>query len=124
MPARFASAQVRINLVNANLIAERRGMNLIEIKKQQHDESYETILSLSTKSGAQNWTVRGTVLQGEAHIVAINDLWVDMVAAGNFILTGHQDRPGIIGRVGTKLGRGFSVNASVALQFENPRVTQ
>lgn len=96
--------EVRINLVNANLVAERRGMNLIEIKRHQHEESYETMLSLSATSGAQSWTVRGTVLQNEPHIIAINDLWVDMVAAGNFILTGHQDRPGIIGRVGTALG--------------------
>ncbi len=96
---------VRINLVNANLIAERRGMNLVETKRHQHDESYETLLALSATSGAQSWTVRGTVLQGEPHIVAINDLWVDMVASGNFILTAHQDRPGIIGRVGTKLGQ-------------------
>ncbi|MCX6043545.1 MAG: phosphoglycerate dehydrogenase [Chloroflexi bacterium] len=97
--------QVRVNLVNANLIAERRGLNLMESKRQQSDAPYETMLSLSATSGTQRWTVRGTVLQGEVHIVAINDLWVDIVAVGNFLLTGHQDRPGIIGRVGTLLGQ-------------------
>lgn len=35
-----------------------------------------------------------------------------------------RSRPWVSAGVGTKLGRGFSVNASVALQFETPRVTQ
>ncbi|MDQ3250463.1 MAG: phosphoglycerate dehydrogenase [Chloroflexota bacterium] len=96
--------QVRVNLVNAALVAERRGLNLIEIKNQQHDTPYDNLITLHAQSGTQRWTVRGTVLQGEPHIVAINDLWVDVVAAGNFLVTGHQDRPGIIGRVGTVLG--------------------
>jgi len=95
---------VRVNLVNASLVAERRGLNLIEIKNQQHDTPYETMLSLSTQSGTQRWTVRGAVLHGEPHIVAINDLGVDIIATGHLLLTGHQDRPGIIGRVGTMLG--------------------
>ena len=35
-----------------------------------------------------------------------------------------RSRPWVSAGVGTKLGRGLSVNASVAVQFENPRVTQ
>lgn len=95
----------RVNLVNANLMAERRGMRLTERKKHDHDMPYENVLTLRCTLGAQRWSVRGAVLQGEAHIVAINDLWVDFPASGNLLLTSHQDRPGIIGRVGTLLGQ-------------------
>jgi D-3-phosphoglycerate dehydrogenase len=98
-------AEVRVNLVNAKLVAERRGLNLIEIRRHQADGPYEDTLTLSAQSADQQWNVRGTVIQGEPHIVAINDLWVDIVAAGHLLLTGHQDRPGIIGRVGTALGQ-------------------
>lgn len=35
-----------------------------------------------------------------------------------------RSRPWASAGIGTKLGRGLSVNASVAVQFENPRVTQ
>ena len=35
-----------------------------------------------------------------------------------------RSRPWASAGVGTKLGRGLSINASVAVQFENPRVTQ
>jgi L-serine deaminase len=97
-------AEVRVNLVNAQLVAERRGLNLVEIRKHQPDGPYENTLALSVDSGDQRWSVRGTVVQGEPHIVSINGLWVDIVATGHLLLTGHQDRPGIIGRVGTALG--------------------
>ncbi len=97
-------AEVRVNLVNAKLVAERRGLNLVEIRKQQTEGPYEGALTLSSRSDSQQWTISGTVVQGEPHIVSINDLWVDIVAAGHLLLTGHQDRPGIIGRIGTALG--------------------
>lgn len=103
---------VRINLVNAGLMAEKRGMNLIERKKHQREFAYESLLTLRSTSGSQRWTVRGAILQGEPHIVAINDLWVDFPATGHVLLAMHNDRPGMIGAVGTVLG-----NADVNISF-------
>jgi len=103
---------VRINLVNAGLMAEKRGMNLIERKKHQREFAYESLLTLRSTSGTQRWTVRGAILQGEPHIVAINDLWVDFPATGHVLLAMHNDRPGMIGAVGTVLG-----NADVNISF-------
>lgn len=96
--------QVRVNLVNAALVAERRGVNLIEIKKHQHDLPHETMLTISTKAEPR-WKVGGAILQGEPHVVTINDQWIDFPAEGHVFLTSHTDRPGIIGRVGTTLGQ-------------------
>ena len=95
--------QVRINLVNATLIAQRRGINLIEIKKHQHDAPYETMLTVSAQSGPK-WSVSGGIVRGEPYIVAINEQWVDFPAQGHMLLTSHRDRPGIVGRAGTLLG--------------------
>lgn len=103
---------VRVNLVNAGLLAEKRGMNLIERKKHQREFAYESLLTLRSTSGTQRWTVRGAILQGEPHIVAINELWVDFPATGHVLLALHNDRPGIIGAVGTLLG-----NADVNISF-------
>jgi D-3-phosphoglycerate dehydrogenase len=97
--------QVRVNLVNANLVAERRGLNLVEIRSHQHDAPYEDTLTLRATGSEGALVVRGAVIRGEPHIVAINDLWVDILAAGHLLLTSHRDRPGIIGRVGTALGQ-------------------
>ncbi|MBU6350288.1 MAG: phosphoglycerate dehydrogenase [Chloroflexi bacterium] len=102
----------RVNLVNASLLAEKRGMKLIERKKHQREFAYENLLTLCSTSGTQRWTVRGAILQDAPHIVAIDDLWVDFPAAGHVLLALHYDRPGIIGAVGTLLG-----NADVNISF-------
>jgi D-3-phosphoglycerate dehydrogenase len=94
---------VRINLVNAALVAERRGMKLIEVKQHQHEAPYETMLTVSAQSNEQ-WAVSGAIVRGEPYIVAINEQWVDFLAEGHVLLTSHRDRPGIVGRVGTMLG--------------------
>lgn len=94
----------RINLVNARLIARRRGLVISERRQRHHDERYENMLTLTVGDGNRQRSVRASVLQGEPHIVCIDDLWVDFVAKGYFLLTWHHDRPGIIGRIGTFLG--------------------
>lgn len=96
---------IRINLVNAPLIAERRGLTIVEQRSGQSEERYETMLAISVSTPTESWTVRGAVLQGEPYIIGINDLWVDFPASGHLLLTSHRDRPGIIGRVGTILGQ-------------------
>ncbi len=95
----------RVNLVNALSLAERRGLNLVERKTHQEQERYENLLTVQATSDHTRWTVRGAVLNGEPHIVDINDLWIDFPASGNIVLTSHQDKPGIVGYVGTLLGQ-------------------
>jgi len=95
----------RVNLVNATVMAERRGMKLMERRTREHDAPYDNMLSLSGTLGQARWTVCGAMIQRQPYIVSINDLWVDFPAEGNILLTSHQDRPGIVGRVGTLLGK-------------------
>jgi hypothetical protein len=96
----------RVNMVNARLLAERRGMEIME-RKIHHDqhERYEDMLTLRITSRGQQRTVRGAMLYGVPTLVAIDDLWVEFPAEGHLLLTSHRDRPGIIGRVGTLLGQ-------------------
>ncbi|MBV7332978.1 phosphoglycerate dehydrogenase [Chloroflexi bacterium TSY] len=113
--------QERINLVNAALIAERRGMSLSERKQKQHDLRYETMLTIRatarahvsdhSQPGERRWTVRGAILHDHPHVVGIDDIWVDFPAKGHLLVSFHEDRPGIIGRVGTILGQ-WDVNIS------------
>ena len=94
----------RVNLVNARLIARQRGISLSQRRQQHHNERYENLLTLTVGNHERQRLVRGSVLQYEPHIVCIDDLWVDFVARGHFLLTWHNDRPGIIGAIGTLLG--------------------
>ena len=94
----------RVNLVNARLIARQRGLALSQRRQHHHSERYENLLTLTVGNDNRQRLVRGSILQNEPHIVCIDDLWVDFVAKGHFLLTWHFDRPGIIGTIGTMLG--------------------
>ena len=76
---------IRVNLVNAALLAERRGIDLVERKIHQHEARYENLLSVGVSTPSEDWRVRGSVIQGEPYIVGINDQWVDFPASGNLL---------------------------------------
>lgn len=94
----------RVNLVNAELLAKIRGIEIVQRKMPDH-ERYTSMITLRLTSASGVNKVLGTVLLDEPTIVAINDLWVEFPAEGNLLLASHTDRPGIIGKVGTLLGR-------------------
>lgn len=94
----------RVNLINAELMARSRGIEIVQRKMPKH-ERYESMITLRLTSASGTNTVLGTVLLDELKIVAVNDLWVEFPAAGNLLLASHTDRPGMIGKVGTLLGQ-------------------
>lgn len=94
----------RVNLVNAELMARSRGIEIVQRKMPKH-ERYESMITLRLTSASGTNSVLGTVLLDELKFVAVNDLWVEFPAAGNLLLASHTDRPGMIGKVGTLLGR-------------------
>lgn len=93
-----------VNLVNAPLIAQQRGVQLEWSVRPETDLYPDTlILTAHTASGTQSLT--GTVFgRADLRITHLNDLFVDIRPEGILLLTEHRDRPGIIGRVGTVLG--------------------
>jgi len=59
-------------------------------------------LRVLTAEGPRSFT--GTILGNEPHIVQVDGYPVSFVPGGPALITYHNDRPGIIGRVGTLLG--------------------
>ena len=94
----------RVNLINAELLAKGRGIEIVQRKMPDH-ERYENMINLRLTSASGTNSVLGTLLFDEPTFVAINELWVEFPATGNLLLASHTDRPGIIGKVGTLLGR-------------------
>jgi len=94
----------RVNLVNANLIAARRGLDIVE-QEEAVCENYASLVTLEVTTSSGTITVAGTVINGETHIVRVNDYWLDVVPTGNyFLFCDHLDRPGLIGAVGKITG--------------------
>ena len=96
----------RVNLVNALAIARSRGL-VIEERRETEAARYAALLTVRVG----NTEVAGTLVQGEPRIVLIDGFWVDVPVEGHLLLTKHQDKPGLVGRVGTLLGE-HDVNIS------------
>ncbi|OGO24537.1 MAG: phosphoglycerate dehydrogenase [Chloroflexi bacterium RBG_16_50_9] len=105
-------SEERVNLVNANIIAARRGLNVVE-EKGATCENYASLLTVAITTSQGVFAVAGTVMHGESHIVRVNDYWLDIVPTPGsyFLFSDHRDRPGFIGAVG-KITGDANVNIS------------
>jgi len=97
-------SEERVNLVNANIVATRRGISVVE-EKTPTCENYSALLTLIATTNTGATTVSVMMMRGEPHIVRVNDYWIDVVPTGGyFLFCDHTDRPGIIGAVGNITG--------------------
>jgi D-3-phosphoglycerate dehydrogenase len=94
----------RVNIVNANLVAARRGLKVVE-QKEATCENYANLITVEVTTGIGVTTVSGTILREETHIVQVDNYWIDIVPTGGyFLFSDHRDRPGLIGAVGKITG--------------------
>ena len=94
----------RVNIVNANLLATRRGISVVEQKKTKC-ENYVSLITLEAATSTGTTTVAVTVLRDEPHVVRVDNYWIDIVPSDSyFLFSDHTDRPGLIGAVGKLTG--------------------
>jgi len=97
-------SEERVNLVNANIVAARRGLTVVE-QKEATCENYASLISIEVTTSAGVTIVAGTVIRGESHIVRVNNYWLDIVPTGGyFLFSDHLDRPGLISAVSKVTG--------------------
>ena len=95
----------RVTPVNARLVAERRGLRVVETKELDAGE-YPALMVVELEAVGGNIRLGGTWMRNEPHIVLVNNFWLDVVPSTPYYLfIDHHDRPGMIGAVGTITGR-------------------
>ncbi|WP_424358843.1 phosphoglycerate dehydrogenase [Methanocella sp. MCL-LM] len=100
-----------VNYVNAKILAKDRSINVAETKFGETGD-YTNLITLTLKTDKEDVTVGGTIFgKNDARIVEIQGYRVDAAPTGTMIVTRHKDRPGVIGKVGTILGK---VNINIA----------
>lgn len=93
-----------VNLVNSMHLAKTRGVNVVVNKSTAH-KGFTNLMTVSLRTKKEERHVAGTLLNGYgARIVQIDKFPVDVSPEGSLVLISHNDKPGIIGRVGTLLG--------------------
>jgi len=97
-------SEERVNLVNANIVAARRGLTVVE-QKEATCENYTNLITVEVTTSTGATTVATTVIRGETHIVRVDSYWIDIFPSeGYFLFCDHLDRPGLLGTVGRVTG--------------------
>ncbi len=98
-------SEERVNIVNCNVIAQKRGLTVIE-EKEAACANYASLLGVEMTTDQGTYAVAGTVRQDELHIVRIKEYWLDIVPTPGsyFLFSDHLDRPGFIGAIGKITG--------------------
>ena len=93
----------RVNLVNAAHLARARGITLVE-RKTPDAGAFATLVTVSGIAHGVRHAVAGTLANGEQRLVRLDDYELEMAPAPWMLVTRHQDRPGMMGRIGLMLG--------------------
>jgi hypothetical protein len=95
----------RVNYVNAELAAEGRGVDVVESKMA--GEKKHNLITVNIYVKNLLFTVSGTVFAaGNIRITEINGFEFDLTPAPFMLVARNQDKPGMIGQIGTLLGAG------------------
>jgi D-3-phosphoglycerate dehydrogenase len=95
----------QVNLVNAPALAEERGIELTEVKEGLSDEFTE-LVTVRLESGGESVEVAGTSV-GPRNLPHLVRVWGEsfyMPFAEHIVVFRYQDKPGMIGRIGTIFG--------------------
>jgi len=94
-----------VTQVNAKTVAAERGIEVIE-SRSTRARDFTSLLSVKLHtSDGERW-VEGTVFEhGGPRLVLVDGVPVEAPLEGNQIIIKNDDRPGVIGAVGTVLGR-------------------
>jgi D-3-phosphoglycerate dehydrogenase len=96
----------KVSWISAPAIAADRGIRVAESWEPKSSEGVRRLLTVSAATDAGPVSVSGGVLApGEPRILRFGDLRVDVRPAGKMIVLANNDAPGVIGRVGTLLGK-------------------
>ncbi len=112
--------QVPVNIVNAEFIAGERGITFAETTTAE-SQGFKSLVSIKVKTDSMEETMSGMVfMKGRSRIVAIGGYTMDMIPEGYVIVSRHLDKPGVIGRASTILGKGDVNIAGMQVGRINP----
>ncbi|MBI5078505.1 phosphoglycerate dehydrogenase [Candidatus Saganbacteria bacterium] len=96
---------VAVNFVNAPFIAKERGIEIVEVKNAEIKD-FASLIRVKLASSKGNREVGGTVFDklGD-RLVIIDGFRVDAIPSGHMLILSNIDKPGMIGKVGTFLGK-------------------
>jgi D-3-phosphoglycerate dehydrogenase len=94
-----------VSMVNARAAARERGIDIIE-SRSSRARHFTSLVSIRLQTDAGERWVEGTVFEpGSPRLVSVRGVNVEAPLGGTMLIVGNDDQPGVIGEVGTILGR-------------------
>lgn len=94
-----------VNYVNAPIIARDRGIKIVESRTDKTSDFINT-LSIRVSTDSDDIVLVGTVFgKNEPRLVRLNNFRLEALPSGPMLLVYNNDVPGVIGALGTELGK-------------------
>ncbi len=104
-----------VSIVNARALARERAIDIVESRSTRR-RHFLSLLSVQLRTSAGVRWVEGTVFEpASLRLVSLRGVNVEASIGGTMVLIANDDQPGVIGEVGTILGRHGVNIASFAL---------
>jgi D-3-phosphoglycerate dehydrogenase len=120
-----AAVEETANLVNAASLASERGLKVQEERKPKASTGGAgSVLSIEIRTQKEKHTVKGAVLRESAQrLLHVDGIDAEAPLERNLVYLRNQDVPGVIGKVGTILGKhGINIaNFSLGRRSEEPQ---
>lgn len=99
------SSDVVVNYVNAAVIAKERGLKVVESRVSEHQD-FTNLITVTLQNGHEKRVISGTIFgKTNPRLVQINEFYLEAVPEGTILVIHNHDKPGVIGAIGTFLGR-------------------
>lgn len=94
-----------VTVVNALSVAAERGIQILE-STSKAPLTFSNLMALRLKTSKEDLSVAGTMF-GREHLrlVDVDGVEVDTIPQGNLLFVKNEDTPGVVGQIGTALGR-------------------
>jgi D-3-phosphoglycerate dehydrogenase len=97
------STSRKANLINALQIAEQRGWDVVERHDKRSVHTDTIRIDVETDLGVTS--VEGAVVLDKPRLLQVDGIYCEAALCGFLIVMKNQDVPGVIGHVGTVLGK-------------------
>lgn len=94
-----------VNFVNALVIAKERGIEVKELKSTDEGD-YQSMIALRLKAKKkENYFAGALFSKKDPRIIVIDNFKVEIVPQGELLVMYNNDKPGVIGNIGSLLGK-------------------
>src|SRR5205085_1469517 len=94
-----------VNLINATHVARLRGIK-VQQTRVEVPENYTNLITIELRTDVETHRVSGTVFTDKLpRIVNVDGFSLEAIPRGNMIYFSNNDKPGVIGNIGTILGQ-------------------